>query len=67
MIPITASDSLLREMETKSDDELKKISLERGGRYNRYTKQAIAAQIILHDRSGCFSDYGRTITTYKLG
>ena len=44
----------LRDFQNLTDDELVKISLERGGRYNCYTADAISAQKVLHQRRGGF-------------
>ena len=67
------NDSLIRTMESKTDDELRNISVCRGGRYNRYTKEALAAQTVLHERSGCFLSGGsckgehKTVSCEKIG
>ncbi len=56
---ININPNIVNEMENMTDEELHTISLRRGGKFNRYTKEALAAQYILHERSGCFSSYAK--------
>lgn len=41
------------EMEELDDNQLHEISLERGGRRNKYTRDALRAQKILYRRKQC--------------
>ena len=50
---------LKADMERLPEEEIRKISLQRNQTNKCYTSEALLAQNILHERSGCFQDYQR--------